>query len=201
MVSLVGCIVQFGARVRQSGLCVGTRPVPPALGVRSPRVGHGPVEGGGLGGVHVLHTEEWRALTFLLFRITVRQAAARAQVSGRLVAAWRYVAIESGPAPTPTASLWLLHRGEVLLGAFVLFLVSQPVGAGGKAARAVSQVAAALLLPVGLVAPRLVQRHLVASQQRLVLLRRVGSVCGGGQRHGVAGVGRRDLEGRHLRGQ
>ncbi len=111
------------------------------------------------------------------------------------------MAVESGPAPVPTPSLWLLHRGEVLLGAFVLFLLSQPVGAGGKAAGAVSQVAAALLLPVGLVAPHLVQGHLVAPQQRLVLLRWVRSSGGGGQRHGVAGVGRRDLERRHMRGQ
>ncbi len=64
--------------MHQSGLFVGTWPVPPALGVRSLRVRHGPVEGDGLGGVHVLHTEEGRALTSLPLRVTVRQAAARA---------------------------------------------------------------------------------------------------------------------------
>ena len=116
------------------------------------------------------------------------------------------MAIQSGSPPAPATSstgptsLWLLPRGEILLGGLIVFFLRQPVGAGGKAAPAVVQIGAALL-PVGLLAMGVVQGHLVAAQQRLVILQRIGVVDSRRERHGVAGIGRCDLEGRHLRGQ
>lgn len=116
------------------------------------------------------------------------------------------MAVQSGPAPAAAAraigltSLWLLLGGEVLLGGLIVFIFRQPVGAGGQAAPAVIEIGAALL-PVGLLALCIIEGHLVAAQQRLVILRGVRVVDSRGKRHGVAGIGRCDLESRHLRGQ
>lgn len=60
--SLMGSTVLFGARVRQSRMHVSMAAVA-SRRVRSPSVGR-PVDGGGLC-VHVLHTEEGRALPVL----------------------------------------------------------------------------------------------------------------------------------------
>lgn len=116
------------------------------------------------------------------------------------------MAVQSGSPPATAASstgptsLWLLPRGEILLGGLIVFLLSQPVRAGGQAAPAVIEIGATLL-PVGLLALGVVEGHLVAAQQRLVILQRVGVVDSRRQRHGMAGIGGCDLEGRHLRGQ
>lgn len=196
---LKGCIVRSGPRLRQFvGLHVAT-------GARASRVAESPrvvgsVDGGRFGGVHVLHTEKRRALAvaevadLVVLPLAVRQAALRAVVPG-VRRPLRHMPVEPRPpAPTPpaVALLLLLPRGHVLLRGLVILIVHEAVRAGREGARAVRRV----IRPPG---------PPVAVQEGLVVIGRVGRHCdgrgGGRQGEGVAGVGRGDLKGRHLRGQ
>lgn len=190
---LKGCIVRSGPRLRQFvGLHGATGAGAPRV-AESPRV-VGSVDGGRFSGVHVLHTEKRRALTvsevadLIVLPLAVREAALRAVVPG-VRSPLRHVPVEPRPpAPVPPAALLLLlSRGHVLLRGLVILVVHEAVRAGREGAGAVRCV----IRPPG---------PPVAVQEGLVVVHGDGG-GGGRQGQGVAGVGRGDLKGRHLRGQ
>lgn len=96
------------------------------------------------------------------------------------------------PMVAIAALLRLLSGGHVLLRGLVILIVHETVRAGRKGARALRRVIRASGSPV-------------AVQEGLVVVGCVG--ChgdgrgGGWQGEGMAGIGRGDLKGRHLRGQ
>lgn len=193
---LKGCIVRSGPRLRQFVGLHGATGAGASRVAESPRV-VGSVNGGRFSGVHVLHTEKRRALTvsevadLVVLPLAVREAALRAVVPG-VRSPLRHVPVEPRPpAPVPPAAtaalLLLLSGGHVLLRGLVILIVHEAVRAGREGAGAVRRV----IRPPG---------PPVAVQERLVVVHGDG---GGGRRQGegVAGVGRGDLKGRHLRGQ